>query len=179
MKTSLTTMKLEKRLENLLVDARKRRAYVHPLAMTMFTPKQYEYAVPWLTKHGYGPNVFPVHHVHPPLSMAIIGLHVDAATSLLRHGADPHLSYPTESGRTCPVGTLLNMMVKNLKNEKKFKKLEQLLSIMTAYGAKLDKTLYPGTTETYREKLDKIMAVKNASRGGIDIKSSSKSDESL
>ena len=50
--------KIDEKLEELMVSARRRRAYVHALAMNYFTPKQNRYAVAWLTKRGYdGKNI--------------------------------------------------------------------------------------------------------------------------
>lgn len=94
-KVTKLTSALEVKVNELIAQARKRRAYVHAIAMTSLTPAQYARALPQLTLHGYGVNVFPIHHIHPPLSMAVLGGHVKAAHALLQHGADPYLSYPS------------------------------------------------------------------------------------
>ena len=153
-KTSKLTMALEQKVDELIQDARKRRAYVHALAMLKFTPKQYARAIPMFTKQGYGVNVFPMHHVHPPLSMAIVGEHMDAVLALLMAGADPHMSYPTVSGRTCPLQTLIEQMIKHRKTPRRYKKYEQMLNTMMSYGANLQKAITPASTKTYQSWLD-------------------------
>lgn len=147
-------MALDARLEALVNDARKRRAYVHALAMVQLTPKQYERAIERLTKHGYGVNVFPVHHVHPPLSMAVIGEHVEAVTSLLMHGADPHMTYPTANGgRTSPLQLLCELLIKYAKVPRRLNKYQQMLMTFLSYKGDLDKKVHPAHPHTFRSML--------------------------
>ena len=153
-KTTKYTMALEAKLDALVNDARKRRAYVHALAMVQFTPKQYARAIPILTQQGYGVNVFPVHHVHPPLSMAVIGEHVDAVTALLALGADPHMTYPTSSGgRTSPTQLLCELLVKNVRTPRRVVKYRQMLMTFLSYKSDLDKKVHPAHPQTFRSML--------------------------
>lgn len=153
-KTTKHTMALEAKLDALVNDARKRRAYVHALAMVQLTPKQYARSIPILTQQGYGVNVFPVHHVHPPLSMAVIGEHVEAVTSLLSLGADPHMTYPTSSGgRTSPTQLLCELLVKNVRQPRRVVKYRQMLLTFLSYKGDLDKKVHPAHPQTFRSML--------------------------
>ena len=144
-------MALEAKLDALVNDARKRRAYVHALAMVQLTPKQYARAIPILTQQGYGVNVFPVHHVHPPLSMAVIGEHVEAVTALLALGADPHMTYPTSSGgRTSPTQLLCELLVKNVRTPRRMIKCRQMLMTFLSYKGDLEKKVHPASPQTFR-----------------------------
>lgn len=150
-KTTKYTMALEAKLDALVNDARKRRAYVHALAMVQLTPKQYARAIPILTQQGYGVNVFPVHHVHPPLSMAVIGEHVEAVTALLALGADPHMTYPTSSGgRTSPTQLLCELLVKNVRTPRRMIKYRQMLMTFLSYKGDLEKKVHPASPQTFR-----------------------------
>lgn len=153
-KTTKYTMALEAKLDALVNDARKRRAYVHALAMVQLTPKQYARAIPILTQQGYGVNVFPVHHVHPPLSMAVIGEHVEAVTALLVLGADPHMTYPTSSGgRTSPTQLLCELLVKHARKPRSMVKYRQMLMTFLSYKGDLDKKVHPAHPQTFRGML--------------------------
>lgn len=152
-KTSKYSMALEARLDVLVNDARKRRAYIHALAMVHLTPKQYARAIPILTQQGYGVNVFPVHHVHPPLSMAVIGEHIHAVTSLLSLGADPHMTYPTSNGRTSPLQLLCEQLIKHARTPRRAVKYRQMLMIFLSYKGNLDKKVHPSQDATFRTML--------------------------
>ena len=153
-KTTKDTMALEKRLTALVNDARKRRAYVHALAMAQLTPKQYARAIPILTQHGYGVNVFPVHHVHPPLSMAVIGAYVDAVAALLALGADPHMTYPTSNGgRTSPIQLLCELLIKHSRTPRSMVKYRQMLLTFLSYKGDLDKKVHPSSPLTFHQML--------------------------
>lgn len=153
-KTTKYTMALEAKIDALVNDARKRRAYVHALAMVQFTPKQYARAIPMLAQQGYGVNVFPVHHVHPPLSMAVIGEHVEAVTALLRLGADVHMTYPTSSGgRTSPMQLLCELLVKYSRTPRRMIKYRQMLMTCLSYKSDLDKKVHPAHPQTFRGML--------------------------
>ncbi len=150
--------KIDEKLEELMVSARRRRAYVHALAMNYFTPKQYRYAVAWLTKRGYGPNVFPIHHIHPPLSMAVLNNNREAIQALLDGGADPHLSYPTEKGRTSPLQMAIDKLgkLKTPFTQREYVKAQGYILEMLVAGAQLDKPLRPTDPETFRDRLTRI-----------------------
>lgn len=152
-KTSRYTMQVEEKLTLLVNGARKRRAYIHALAMAQFTPGQYKCAIPMLTLQGYGVNVFPVHHVHPPLSMAIIGGHPGAVQSLLGYGADPHMTYPTNGGRTSPFQVLCEFLVRYAKEPKLAAKYRTMLLSFQAHKSNLDAKVHPLKPETFRSIL--------------------------
>lgn len=153
-KTTKYSMALEKKLDDLINDARKRRAYVHALAMAQLTPKQYARAIPILCRQGYGVNVFPVHHVHPPLSMAVIGQYGEAVTALLMQGADPHMTYPTnQGGRTSPLQLLCELMVRNVNTPRQLVKYKPMLLTFLSYKGDLDRKVHPSSSITFRQML--------------------------
>ena len=144
-KTTKATSVLEAKVAELIIRARKRRAYVHAIAMTSLTPAQYARALPQFTHCGYGVNVFPIHHVHPPLSMAVIGGHSKAANALLQHGADPYLSYPTSEGYSSPLQMVCEHLLRYQDGQfpKKFKAAQAMMTVFLKHGVDLKRKMHP------------------------------------
>jgi len=152
-KTSRSSMVLEKKLLDLVIDARKRRLYIHAVAMRRFTPIQYDYVIPILSKQGYGVNVFSTNHIHPPLSMAILGRHVEAVESLLMAGANLTLLYKTNDGLVSPSHILMFELVKYKNQPFIFKKYCAIFNLLIRYGLRLDHIMYSKKAITFRDFL--------------------------
>ena len=144
-KVTKFTSALEVKVNELIAQARKRRAYVHAIAMTSLTPAQYARALPQLTLHGYGVNVFPIHHIHPPLSMAVLGGHVKAAHALLQHGADPYLSYPSTDDYSSPLQMVCEQLLRfqDGRFPKKFKTAQAMMTVFLKHGVDLKRKMHP------------------------------------
>jgi hypothetical protein len=151
-KTTALDSALEARVHAMILDARRRRSYVHSMAMSALTPKQYARALPIFERHGYGVNVFPIHHTHPPLSMAINTANVEAANALLEYGADPNMSYPTNHGRTSALLEIIEGMHKHQRYQPRlYRKLESIFNSMIEYGASMKAMVSPSAGITYEE----------------------------
>jgi ankyrin repeat protein len=144
-KVTKFTSALEVKVNELIAKARKRRSYVHAIAMRSLTPAQYARALPQLTSHGYGVNVFPIHHIHPPLSMAVLGGHVKAAHALLQHGADPYLSYPSTHDYSSPLQMVCEQLLRfqDGRFPKKFKTAQAMMTVFLKHGVDLKRKMHP------------------------------------